>query len=149
MSHLCFFWHGLRRHQPMKSPHIVAGYIAQCLCVLCDNLLLNIQPARQRIIATQTVLTHFAGVICVCHSTTLVRWPISWQHHSAGDWLSAMRHPCLSLHAQHVPWSNCLLQLCRSQTSHWYLFIKPVNFSNSKLFLGQALAHEQLCYSAI
>ena len=108
MSHLCFFWHGLRRHQPMKSPHIVAGYIAQCLCVLCDNLLLNIQPARQRIIATQTMLTHFAGVrdICVCHSTTLVaRWSISWQHHSA-DWQLIDNHcheTSMSLHAQHVP----------------------------------------------
>jgi len=42
----------LRRHQPMKSPHIVAGYIAQCLCVLFDIMLLDIQPARQRTIAT-------------------------------------------------------------------------------------------------
>jgi len=80
--------------------------------------------------------------ICVCHSTTLVaRWSSKVTNQLTASltrrvdsWLSAMRHPCPSLHAQHVPWSNCLLQLRRSQTCHWYLFIKPVNFSNSKLY---------------
>jgi len=34
--------HWPRRYQPMNSPHTVAGYIARCLFVLCDNSLFNI-----------------------------------------------------------------------------------------------------------
>ena len=153
MSYLCFFWHWLCCHQPMKSPHIVAGYIAQCLCVLCDNLLLNIQPARQRIIETQTVLTHFAGVrdICVCHSTTLVvaRWSISW-HHSA-DWqlIDNHRHETsMSLHAQHIPLTVYFNFVGYRPATSIYLLNQSI-FPTPSFVLGQALAHEQLCYSAI